>query len=74
MNNLWDELVKGFGWVAGTTIVSERKETGTRSTKLRPLAAEPVHSPITRSDRWRLAHSARDAKGGDAEILRVLLG
>jgi putative tryptophan/tyrosine transport system substrate-binding protein len=43
MNTFWEELRK-LGWVEGTTIVIERKETGTRLDQLPALAAELVQS------------------------------
>jgi putative ABC transport system substrate-binding protein len=66
MNTFWEELRK-LGWVEGTTIVIERKETGTRLDQLPALAAELVQSKpdliVATSPR-----SARAAKDATSEI------
>lgn len=63
---LYDELRK-LGWVEGTTIVIERKETGTRLDQLPALAAELVQSKpdliVATSPQ-----SARAAKDATSEI------
>ena len=66
MNTFWEELRK-LGWVEGTTIVIERKETGTRLDQLPALAAELVQSKpdliVATSPQ-----SARAAKDATSEI------